>query len=501
MQGMHCQVTYSFKQLNTHSENYFLRTSVCSTGTDLPNIHAAIRERTPELKARGQFTHFEDRTEMQKDVKCLENAPFIEPLRPSSFVVTEPSLDGILAIKNVLQGVHLHVHFGKTTSILCLLGHGMPEDRARQFRENPIQKGETYTHLLPLPMDHCQQGLGPAYTPHRVTSEASKGDIYIFKSGLISPQWVLDQLEVREAQGVHSTVILILDSCYSGAWVDYFQQQCQFSYTRVIIQTACGPNEVSYGQNFITLWVNLQELAQEIWDVMEISPNASPMQQPQLYISHSEFSSKVVPGCVAVESDGRKFLFFAPTSDFFLKFANYHAMVDPACRPCGASQYQINEMLNKFSRGFVEFYLFRLQELKPYWLLSWLFPSSPMAQVCVTWNTADGSAVCLYLHLHFRAFAYNLELAKITNINIIPQDTTIVGKTKCLKTYLHDPNNSQGGFPLYSPTIVSKFTRFVDNILNDPYGTWHNDPSKWNMSQPQQNRIRSRTDTLNEFLL
>ena len=443
---------------------------------------------------------------MHKDVKCLEmfgNASSIEPLGRSFFVVTEPSLDSIQAIKNVLQGVHLE--FGKTTSILCLLGHGLNEDRARQLRENPIQIGETYTDLLPLPMDLCQQGLGPAYTPTRVTSEASKGDIYIFKSGLISPQWVLDQLKVREAQGVRSgtetTVILILDSCYSGAWIDYFRQQCRFMYTKVIIHTACGSDEVSYGQNFITLWVKLQELAQEIWKVMEISPNASPMQQPQLYISHPEFSSEVVPGCVAVESDGRKFLFFAPTRDFFLKFANYHAMVDPACMPRRAFPYQINEMLNKFSRGSIEFYLFRLQELKPYWLLSWLFSSSPMAQVCVSWNRADGSAVRLYLHLHFRAFAYNLELTKITNINIIPQDATIVGKTKCLKTYLHDPNNSQGGFPFNSQAIVSIFTRFVDNTLNDPYGTWRNDPSQWNMSQPLQNRIRSRTDTLNEFLL
>ena len=65
------------------------------------------------------------------------------------------------------------------TFVITLLGHGLPESLASKLRVNPISVGEDKSDLLPVSMEYSSV-LGEAYTPHKVTSEASKGDLFLF---------------------------------------------------------------------------------------------------------------------------------------------------------------------------------------------------------------------------------------------------------------------------------------------------------------------------------
>ncbi len=180
----------------------------------------------------------------------------------------------------------------KSISVLCLTGHGLSPHSAEKLRDNPIVYG-VRSPYLPFELKNCSKMMGKGYTPYTVTKYASAGDVVAFHSGLLSPKWVLDQLQTRDSKKDDSLVIIIVDACYSGQWVTYFNDKntC-LDHTKVIVQTACNGDEVSYSNLFIPLWIELQNMTCE--DIQALSRDDSfeiPLKQtPSLYCGPAWYS-------------------------------------------------------------------------------------------------------------------------------------------------------------------------------------------------------------------
>ena len=268
---------------------------------------------------------------MEKDIKRLSSYMYRNRIAPTISFARYWDLDledfdnELDTLKNALSEIF------SDTLVITLLGHGLPESLASKLRVNPISVGEYKNDLLPVSMEYSRV-LGKAYTPHKVTSEASKGDLFLFKHGILSPKWVFEQLTKREAIGRYTTVILILDFCYSSAWIDYFSKEihpCKFKFTKLIVQASCGMEQVSYGQLFIPLWVKLQEPKVDLNKASLASGSVIQKQDPAFWDSDTgpELTTRhIVPGCVEVNTIGRIFRFFEQKSNFFHKFAECNVL-------------------------------------------------------------------------------------------------------------------------------------------------------------------------------
>ncbi len=92
--------------------------------------------------------------------------------------------------------------------ILCIIGHGISEEQAKQLNENPpafdnnqckdSRKMKSCRWKWPLTNCNGKEGLGKGYTARSVCENARKGDIVVFESGFLTPEWIVEQLRTRE---------------------------------------------------------------------------------------------------------------------------------------------------------------------------------------------------------------------------------------------------------------------------------------------------------------
>ncbi len=157
--------------------------------------------------------------------------------------------------------------------ILCIIGHGLSQQQAEKLNENPPEFDNTdCTDSSKMKSCHWKwslifcndnDGLGKGYTARSVCVDAKKGDVVVFSSGFLTPEWIVEQLRKRERGKIPLKLVLLVDSCYSGEWTkriaDLLEHR-KLNYTRLVVQMSCADDESSYGQCFIPYWCAMQNV-------------------------------------------------------------------------------------------------------------------------------------------------------------------------------------------------------------------------------------------------
>ncbi len=224
-------------------------------------------------------TNFVDKTSMKKDFDTFMNSSIVSEqteLHPYADVITELHNTQLKSLSQFLQEKSDEI------KILCLIGHGISEEIARLISETPPDYDGTSCTVpseanmtnpfVYWPLINCdgKEGLGEGYTAKSVCKNAKKGDIGVFASGFLTPEWIIEQLRKREANPVNgslpSTLVLLVDSCYSGVWIDRIRSTLgkeKLNNTRVVVQTSCKADKTCQGECFIPPWVELQKSKKE----------------------------------------------------------------------------------------------------------------------------------------------------------------------------------------------------------------------------------------------
>ena len=150
----------------------------------------------------------------------------------------------------------------------CLCGHGLSEEAATNLRDNPADDTTKKSREWTWDFRDCENLNGMNQKASDMILQAHKGDIIVFDSGLLTPQWVVKKLRGCEEnlrsqkKPVQNTIVIVIDACYSGNWKTRMQRCLTdepLQFTRVILQTSCGEDEVSYGGCFMPVFCALQD--------------------------------------------------------------------------------------------------------------------------------------------------------------------------------------------------------------------------------------------------
>ncbi len=268
--------------------------------------------------------------------------------------------------------------------ILCIIGHGLTQQQAEELNENPpkfdnknckdSRKMKSRRWKWTLANCNDKKGLGKGYTARSVCKNAKKGDVVVFSSGFLTPEWIVKQLRKRERNKVHGkipfTLVLLVDSCYSGVWTERIKTKLErvdgFQNTRLIVQTSCAADEESYGQYFIPLWCALQKESNQ-----------------EKYAAEEELDFKQTPTCY--DSHGSKpieGLKFFPTGHLLRQ--KFRDCTDEQSRAIG------NDLLKDICLGKGRILSYKLKHHAV---------GTPQAFFLVEINSKK-----IYLHIHFNDF-------------------------------------------------------------------------------------------------
>ena len=219
--------------------------------------------------------------------------------------------------------------------VLYLIGHGLKEEAAKRLNEEAA-KQEAAKQLNTSTVEDCKcsswrwplyncyvedPGIGkPAI---KVLKDAKKGDLIVFYSGFLSPEWVVERLNDESSRDRCRTskkrnIVIVVDSCYSGTWKTVMSSQLKLEHTRVLLQTACGPDETSRGGVFTPLFHDLQNADTEA--VKKCDSYKKLPQSPTFYDSESVGDDIDIP-FAEKDVNGVRFRFFNQP-EFFHKFAS-----------------------------------------------------------------------------------------------------------------------------------------------------------------------------------
>ena len=274
--------------------------------------------------------------------------------------------------------------------ILCIIGHGLSQQQAEELNKYPPEfdnkkcddctKMKSCRWKWPLIFCNDKDGLGKGYTAKKVCKDAKKGDVVVFSSGFLTPEWIVEQLRKRELNEVngkiHLTLVLLVDSCYSGMWTERIEADLlkygKLNYTRLVVQTSCAADEGSYGQCFIPYWCAMQNVQ---GDQQFSDETLNCKQTPTLYDSDHNGGNGV--GVLKFIPHGQSLHYFNYTLER------------------GAHK----DFINEFSNGEGKIHSYKLKHH--------MASGKPMAFFLVEINRR-----MVHLHVHF-----NIDLKVVTAIN------------------------------------------------------------------------------------
>ena len=222
-----------------------------------------LRAHAEGLREIWRPTVTQDRTNMTEDLQSVLGFSEINPdqltTHPSSQVIGEIRDEQISTLRSFLLFYDRNFHRG--IRLLYLIGHAISNRGAAFLRQNPAV--DNNCDIWPWPLYDCSYRHGINRSPTQVTNEARQGDLVVFSSGLLTPEWVINVLREAESQSknrINNTIVIVVDACYSGIWVERMRTALEanpLQYTRILLQTSCGRDEVAYGQLFTPQFVDL----------------------------------------------------------------------------------------------------------------------------------------------------------------------------------------------------------------------------------------------------
>lgn len=240
-------------------------------GCSMNSTYEQLIKNAGELRKSWGYAVYEDKTMMESDMhlvaKCSVGKGFIEQAINKYLVVIEEFRDEHITNVQAFLSCISPAQDG-TIRFLCLCGHGLSEKAADNLRSHPADDGTKKSTVWDWYLYDCKDPEGMNQEASEITMKARKGDVAVFSSGLLTPEWVVaklgdceDNLRSRKEM-VQNTIVIVIDACYSGMWRTRMQQCLTtkpLDFTRVILQTSCGEDEVSYGCYFMPVFCALQD--------------------------------------------------------------------------------------------------------------------------------------------------------------------------------------------------------------------------------------------------
>ncbi len=217
---------------------------------------SVLESATGKLYSTGE-TFLSDLTMMQPDYDMFTQSPKVS-LQCYTCFVDDSCNTQLRSLSSFLQSPPNK----SEVRILCIIGHGLSTEQAKTLNNNPPEfdneeckdkeKMETHSWMWALTFCDNEEGLGEGYTARSVCENAEKGDIVVFESGFLTPEWIVEQLRKRELNLTNGkipfTLVLLVDSCYSGVWTERIKKVLSirgFQNTRLVVQTSCAADEES----------------------------------------------------------------------------------------------------------------------------------------------------------------------------------------------------------------------------------------------------------------
>ena len=285
--------------------------------------------RAAGLQNRWGSTVREDKTNMDPDHASAYSFRRQLMPHPHSEVINEFGNEHLTSVRAFLMYYDQRYHKG--IRLLYLIGHAISDQVATTLRQFPADDGTGKSEVWPWRIFDSSDVHGINKLPSQVTAEARKGDLVVFSSGLLTPEWVigvLQQAESNQQNKFYNTIVIVVDACYSGTWVERMRDELErapLQYTRILLQTSCGPDELAYSKLFTPMFVN-----QNLGTNFEVD-QAAPTQTPQFFDSNNQDPP---PQDILIVVSGRNFRFInapigqgggnaQPRNHTFRKFVPY----------------------------------------------------------------------------------------------------------------------------------------------------------------------------------
>ena len=497
------------RQNSRYQDNEIRRKTIYKSLCHMCNCNDSIKPKELIKKARGMRTLWgyataQDRTMMGEDAEKVETyvrskllpAPepqFIEhPFnimgnRIGSRVISEVDNERISDLRGYLIDGQGSVKF------LYLSGHGLSPSIASSLANCPADDETSKSAIWPWDLRRCMETMEK--TPSEITREAKTGDIVVFSSGLLTPEWVIDRIRDSESHARQNTIIIVVDSCYSGMWRNRIITELQNStktklkYARIILQTSCSHNEVSYGDLFTPLFCWLQHWGETIRRNGGVSaPQNSYLfrqQSPTFYDSIAQQSMNQMSVNVIKYQFGSKNFYFFNDSRIFYKAVALMCSHRDRRLVRGIPTDSIREFFNSIYANLPK---------KPKIIsckLKTIRNRTPMALFLVEWKNSF-----YHLHLHFKSFNY-MVISKITHVDVTKQSD--IYRTQFTETGNKEYINS--GHPVWVYIDCEQFANYCKEFMEKQKVYWTK-RSNWNMTDTKPSgMIRSRCANLKIKLL
>ena len=299
----------AFVKLILQRQNPTLKNGVCQILEAGPNAtnEELIKKAEDHLQDRWGFTVQEDQTNMNQD--HVSACSFSEQLTPHlhNEVISEFRNEHLTSVRTFLMYYDQQYHKG--IRLLYLISHAISDQAAAILQQFPADDRTGKSEVWPWGLCDSSNNHGINKPPSRVTAEAQKGDLVVFSSGLLTPEWVIGVLQEAESKAENqfpNTIVIVVDACYSGTWVERMRAKLEnapLKYTRILLQTSCGPDEKTCGKSFTPKFVNLN-----LGTNFEVDP-AAPTQTPQFFDSHNPNNPDALPQDIPIGTSGRNFRF------------------------------------------------------------------------------------------------------------------------------------------------------------------------------------------------
>ena len=399
-------------------EAQILRDQLCRLIPDcsMDSTDAKLKGNAEKLRESWGHTVHEDKTMMMGDMKlvanCFDRVGFSDVNKDLNLRVIDEFLDEhIDDVKAFLCCIPDPQN--NTIRFLCLCGHGLSEEDAAKLCHNPAN-GANRSPVWPWELCSCRKTMEQEASV--MTRNAKQGDIVVFSSGLLTPKWVIDRLRDCEDnlrsrnKMVRNTIVIVIDACYSGMWKTRMQKCLTtkaLKFTRVILQTSCSEDEVSYGCCFIPVFCALQdaETRTKILEAYDNNPNSQgkidelfdrKLQTPTVYDSEGEVNRDGLPVC-------EPFHFFSDAN--FLTFCLKYLTISNLENARGIPNEKLPSFFNSFgSKKSPGIRCFKLKKHSR--------SGSPLAFFLMEWNEQF-----YHIHLHFDNFD-NMKLTGVSHVNV-----------------------------------------------------------------------------------
>ena len=295
-----------FVQQILQRQDPLLRNAVCqSLGVAEDIDDADLLEQAVGQRGNWDQTVTQDRINKGSDLRfALSFTDHYLIRHPNSQLISGLRNEHITKLRSFLS------HYNQEgIRILYLIGHAVSNRGATILQQNPADDNTNTSEVWPWPLQDCVNPLGINILPSRVTAEAQKGDLVVFSSGLLTPEWVISVLrepELQQQNQIDNTILIVIDACYSGTWVERMRtvlNKNPLKHTRILLQSSCGPDEEAYGKLFTPNFVNLN-----LGTNFEVD-QAATTQTPQFFDSHNPNNPGVPPQDIPIGTTGRNFRF------------------------------------------------------------------------------------------------------------------------------------------------------------------------------------------------